>query len=46
MKIHIYNLREKKELYKKEDKWENKRKNEEKKKEEFENNILRKIEKS
>ena len=46
MKIHIYNLWKKKELYKKEDKWENKRKNEEKKKEEFENNILRKIEKS
>ena len=37
---------EKKELYKKEDKWENKKKYEEEKKEEFENNILRKIEKS
>jgi len=37
---------EKKELYRKEDKWENKKIFEEKKKEEFEKNVLRKIEKS
>lgn len=35
-----------KELYRKEDKWENKKIYEEKKKEEFENNVKRKIEKS
>lgn len=36
---------EKKELYRKEDKWENKKISEEKNKEEFEKNVLRKIEK-
>ena len=46
MNIHIYNHQKKKELYRKEDKWENKKIFEEKKKEEFEKNVLRKIEKS
>ena len=44
--MNILQPPEKKELYRKEDKWENKKIFEEKKKEEFEKNVLRKIEKS